>query len=155
MNIATITSRDVRREDIDRCIEIYLANVFEKVSFEHDLRRHIELSLERSSGFTKPEFVVVEDGGQVIGFACYSLLTFDSGGYGFSWCNVHPDHRGKGVGGLLVQARIDRVKFMYGEFILSSQREEHKWHLERFGFKKIGTSGSYETERFALMQLIL
>ena len=54
-------------------------------------------------------YYVVEDNGAIIGSGGFNL-TNEGKNAAISWDIIHPDYQGKGVGRLLTQYRIDRIK---------------------------------------------
>jgi predicted N-acetyltransferase YhbS len=91
----------------------------------------------------------------VVGFAGYANCGFDADAFGLLWCNVHPMFKNKGVGKALVEIRIQAIRNDGGKFVLSSQREEVTWHLERFGFDRLKENGEYDGDKYYLMHKIL
>lgn len=54
-------------------------------------------------------YYVVEDNGTIVGSGGFNL-TNEGKNAAISWDIIHPDYQGKGVGRLLTQYRIDRIK---------------------------------------------
>ncbi len=147
--------RELHKDDILACIDIYKLNNNDSTDlWTNMLKNELEATFEPNK-FVKPKYFVVELDNKIVGFAGYASCGFDIDGFGFLWCNVHPDHKNKGIGKLLVKQRISSVKEDGGKFILSSQREEVTWHLERFGFEKISENGVYEGDKYYLMRKLL
>lgn len=68
---------------------------------EQDLRDYFVNDIDR--------YYIVEDNGNIIGSGGFNI-TNEGKNAAISWDIIHPDYQGKGVGRLLTQYRIDRIK---------------------------------------------
>jgi ribosomal protein S18 acetylase RimI-like enzyme len=68
---------------------------------EQDLRDYFANDIDN--------YYVVDDNGTIVGSGGFNL-TNEGKNAAISWDIIHPDYQGKGVGKLLTQYRIDRIK---------------------------------------------
>lgn len=144
--------RPILITDIPQCVEIYkLNNHLDSDEWINLLRNELEAAFEQSK-FVIPKYFVCEQDGVILGFGGYANCGFDVEAFGLTWCNVHPEHQGQGVGKLLVEARLKSIINEGGKKVFSSQREEVTWHLERFGFERIEENGELDGDKYFLMR---
>lgn len=89
--------------DFEQCLAVLDANTPEY--FAPVERPLFEAFLDKTPG----TYLVIEDEGCVIGCGGYILLP-EVREANTSWGMVHPDHKGRGLGKKLFQARIDAIK---------------------------------------------
>ncbi len=144
--------RELLSSDILRCIKIYKSNnESDSQEWINLLKNELESSLEPTK-FIRPKYFVVEYNQGVVGFGGYANCGFDVEAFGLTWCNVHPDYKGIGIGKMLVEERLKSIKNEGGKKVFSSQREQVTWHLERFGFDKLEENGEYDGDKYWLMR---
>ena len=79
-------------------------------------------------------YYVVEDNGTIIGSGGFNL-TNEGKNAAISWDIIHPDYQGKGVGRLLTQYRIDRIKEIETVENISVRTSQLAFKFyEKFGF---------------------
>lgn len=89
----------------------------------------------------RPTFFVAEDHGVVVGCGAWNWSWINYGMYEMCWCCVRPDYRGRGIGRMLVQRRLDDIREIssqqgedgYAVFLSTPHREMY----ERYGFRSI------------------
>lgn len=137
--------RDATRDDSAEILEIYNQVLRDSTAIYDDTPSTLE---ERQTWFEDrqekgfPVFVV-EDGGRVLGFGSYGPWR-TRWGYRFTVehsVHVHIDHRGKGVGAMLVRALIDHAKQAQMHVMVGGIDAENvnsiRFH-EQLGFVEVG-----------------
>lgn len=119
-----IIRRDVRQSDIETVKEIVSSTGFFQ---DHEIPVAAELVEEtvakgKESGY---EFVFIETGGKTVGYACYGLIPCTKTSYDLYWIVVHNDHRGKGLGKVLLNEVEKEIKEWNGSaiYIETSDKE--------------------------------
>ena len=137
--------RDATKDDIPEILEIYNQVLRDSTAIYDDTpstleERHAWFEERQEKGF--PVFVV-EDNGRVLGFGSYGPWR-TRWGYRFTVehsVHVHADHRGTGVGGVLVRALIDHAKQDGMHVMVGGIDAENvnsiRFH-ERLGFVEVG-----------------
>ncbi|MCJ7579768.1 MAG: GNAT family N-acetyltransferase [Candidatus Aminicenantes bacterium] len=79
----------------------------------------VELVKERlekgeASGY---EFIFLELDGQAVAYSCYGLIPLTKSSYDLYWIAVHSDHRGKGLGKVLLTETENDIKSRSGTAI--------------------------------------
>lgn len=97
-----------------------------------------ELSWRPVEDFLRHSFLVAVESGQVVGLGGIAKEAWTKNGWGLLMAATHPDHRNRGVHGVLVGARIAHIQLSCQEpLIFTSSR--HPQRYERFGFQVIHT----------------
>ena len=131
--------RLLERKDIEPASKIVGKNYskkWQKTSAE-------ELKAMFSNAVIRPEYWVVEDRGEIIGFAGYTQSWMDYNVYQIFWVNVSPDHQQKGIGKKLVAKIITEIKKRKNSYLiqLTATLPNSKYYAEKFGFKVIQNIG--------------
>jgi len=137
--------RDATRGDMAEILEIYNQVLRDSTAIYDDTpstlkERQAWFDERQEKGF--PVFVV-EDDGRILGFGSYGPWRA-RWGYRFTVehsVHVHADHRGAGVGGMLVRALIDHAKQAGMHVMVGGIDAENvnsiRFH-ERLGFVEVG-----------------
>ncbi len=138
--------------NIQDCINIYkLNNPTDGDDWIDLLRNELEAAFQPSKFITPVYLVVWDNHKKIVGFAGYSNCGFDTEIFGLTWCNVHPAYKNLGIGKMLVEERLKSISKEGGKVVLSSQREQVTWHLERFGFERLKENGECDGDKYFLM----
>lgn len=93
---------------------------------EQDLRDYFANDIDH--------YYVVDDNGTIVGSGGFNL-TNEGKNAAISWDIIHPDYQGKGVGRLLTQYRIDRIKEINTVENISVRTSQLVFKFyEKFGF---------------------
>jgi ribosomal protein S18 acetylase RimI-like enzyme len=95
----------------------------------HEIEVAVELVDERlqkgpCSGYL---FLFAEQGGRTVGYSCYGEIACTQGSYDLYWIAVHDDLRGRGIGGLLLQATEERIAGRRGRAIWVETSGQEKY----------------------------
>lgn len=125
--------RKIKRQDIPHASKIVELNYSKK------WKRHVTNEIRETFGncVLKPEYVVAEDKGKIIGFAGYSQSWINYHIYNIFWVNVDIKYQRRGVGKLLIKNILKRLKSKTGEnkanmILLTAKSPEY---YKKFGFK--------------------
>ena len=131
-----VSIRPMAESDIQECIEIMRQNVSRS-----DLQQVAEelSAMFKPTKFIAPYFLVAEENGFVLGLMGFSNCGFDDGVFGLFSANVNPLYQNRGIGRLLLNACIEKIKYFGGEELFLTTREIK--FAEKFGFKNIGERG--------------
>ncbi|AXO15239.1 GNAT family N-acetyltransferase [Thalassospira indica] len=137
--------RDATRDDMAEILEIYNQVLRDSTAIYDDTpstleARHAWFAERQEKGFP---VLVVEDDGRIVGFGSYGPWRA-RWGYRFTVehsVHVHIDHRGTGVGGMLVRALIGHAKQAGMHVMVGGIDAENvnsiRFH-ERLGFVEVG-----------------
>ena len=103
----------------------------------------VELVTERlargdASGY---HFVLMEDAGQVAGYACYGPIACTVGSFDLFWIAVHESRRGLGLGRVLMREAEARIAAMGGRrvYVETSGKAQYaptRAFYEKFGYRQ-------------------
>jgi N-acetylglutamate synthase-like GNAT family acetyltransferase len=99
----------------------------------------------------KPQYVIAEDKGEILGFAGYIQSWMDYNIYNIFWVNVAPAYQRKGVGSALVEKIINTIKKKNASMILLTTSKP-KFYSKKFKFK---TLSKFNDDKYNLMSLKL
>lgn len=88
---------------------------------------------------SRPNYLVAEDRGEILGFCGYIQSWFDYHIYEIFWVNVSPKHQNKGIGTTLVKRAIQIIKNNRGNdkaFLILLSTNTPRFY-EKIGFKTI------------------
>jgi len=99
------------------------------------------LARGEASGYS---FFSAIERGHLVGYACYGPIPCTEGGYDLYWIAVAPEHQGSGIGRLLVDRVLDRVRALGGRrlYLDTSSREAYaptRAFYTRIGFRVAAT----------------
>jgi len=130
---------DVRPSDTQAVREIVLAT---GMFHDYEVDVAVELVAERlargpASGYF---FVFAEQGGRVVGYACYGPIACTAGSFDLYWIAVRPDCQGQGLGRALLAASEERIAAADGRciYIETSCRKQYaptRAFYERCGYR--------------------
>ncbi len=104
-----------------------------------------------SKSLCKPTYIVAVEKNAIIAFAGYNSSWLDNAVFNIFWVNVHPEHKRKGIGSLLIKYIINKIKDekdVKAKMILLSTKTSSFYKL--LGFRQI--SPKYDKE-YVLMSL--
>ena len=132
----------VTAEDLKTVRDIVASTgFFEGAPDEIDIA--VELVQEALDKGCSPEtycFLFLEDGGKTIGYSCYARTPCTLGTFGLYWIVVHNDRRDQGLGKILMNQTVDRIKKLGASKVVAetSGREQYlptRKFYESCGFK--------------------
>ncbi len=131
--------RLLKKSDIKQAAEIVGKNYSKK----WDKVAARELGEMFGKSVVKPNYVVAEENGKIVGFAGYMQSWMDYNVYLIFWVNVHPERQKEGIGRKLVTVAIDRIKSnKKAELVLlTATHRNAKYYREKFGFKVLQSFG--------------
>lgn len=99
---------------------------------------HERLSKGAESGY---HFVFAEDNGRLLGYTCYGPIPLTASSYDLYWIAVSPDYQRKGIGRLLLDETVRRVRQAGGDRLYADtsgrqQYENSRAFYERMGFHR-------------------
>lgn len=143
--------RLLQKKDIKSASEIVGKNYSKKWQRTSAL----ELSSMFSNSAIKPEYWVMEDKGEIIGFAGYTQSWMDYNVYQIFWVNVSPENQKQGIGKKLVGKIISEIKKKRCPYLiqLTATLPNSKYYAEHFGFNIIQHLGP--KPYYYLMSLVL
>jgi ribosomal-protein-alanine N-acetyltransferase len=120
--------RELCPSDVEACIDLVRMNWDETVAarFTDEISHAFDSKMS-----CPPLYYVFVENNKIIGFAGMIRSWIMHSVWDFIWINVHPDHKGKGIGKLLTIHRINEVDRMGGSII---QLMTEQYHF----FKKLG-----------------
>ena len=125
--------RRLKKKEINELSRIVGLNYSKKTG--KTVRKEIGMSFKKH--LFRPEYVVAEDKGKILGFAGYNQSWINYHIYNIFWVNVHPRYQKQGVGKLLVKKIIEVIKTKKGEnkanmVLLTAKSPDY---YKKFGFK--------------------
>lgn len=139
--------RTIKPGDIEKASKIVGQNYskkFERMSF-------MEMEAMFKNYVVRPQYVVAEEKGEIVGLAGYIQSWMDYNIYNIFWVNVSPAHQGNGIGSALVKKIIDIIKKKDAEMIMLTTSKP-KFYSEKFKFK---TLSKFKSDKYDLMSLKL
>ncbi len=100
---------------------------------------------------TRPNYIVAEEKGEVLGFGGYIQSWMDYNVYHIFWVNVRPDKQRKGIGTAIVKKLIEIINNKKAFMILLTTSKP-KFYAKKFKFK---TLVKFKNNKYNLMGLIL
>lgn len=127
----------VRESDVDAVKEIVESTGF---FYDHEIPVAGELVEEavakgRESGY---EFVFADLHGKPVGYACYGLIPCTKTSYDLYWIVVHNNHRGKGLGKILLNEVEKDVKEWGGTAIYIETSAKELYAPTHFFYESAG-----------------
>ena len=139
--------------DVPAARRLTLEN-FPGLSAEQAASLPLELSDMFSNAAYRPTFFVAKDGSELVGLAGWNWAWLNYGVYELCWGQVRASHRGRGLGRLLVEARLDDISATETD----SARAPYvivSTHLDamyaRYGFRTIAEMTTWQHPRTCLM----
>jgi N-acetylglutamate synthase-like GNAT family acetyltransferase len=136
--------RPIKQNEIKSAVKILVENYsrkFEKAGTD-------EIREMFRNGTMKPEYIVAEDKGEIIGVAGYIQSWMDYNIYNIFWVNVLPLHQGKGIGTALIKKTIELISKKKSATTILLTTDKPGFYSKRFGFKTVteyeGTHGKYK-----------
>jgi len=139
--------RMLQQGDIEKCSKIVCQNYskkYEKTSF-------LEMEAMFKNHTVKPQYIVAEEKGEIVGFAGYIQSWMDYNIYNIFWVNVDQSHQRKGIGSALVEKIIKTIEKKKANMILLTTSKP-KFYSKRFNFK---TLSKFNENKYDLMFLRL
>ncbi len=97
---------------------------------DHEIEVAVDLVKERlvrgeASGY---HFVIAEEGGRTVGYACWGPIACTVGSYDLYWIAVHDSQRHRGLGKMLLRASEERIAGAGGRniYVETSSREQYE-----------------------------
>jgi GNAT superfamily N-acetyltransferase len=114
---------------------------------------HVDLNEAFHSGAWRPTFYVAEIKGSIVGMGAYNISWLGYRIYSLTWLVVAPEFRRHGVGGELINRRLDDLKPMARLILLETPREEvARLYEHKHGFRRLLTiPGECERERAEIL----
>lgn len=134
------------RDDVQSADEQQIERIVSATQFFTDAEVEIAVELIRerlekgpASGY---EFVVAEENGAFVGYACFGKIPCTQGSYDLYWIVVDPSYQGAGIGRLLMREVEQRVQRLDGRaiYIDTSGRQQYastRRFYERCGYQQI------------------
>ncbi|MER7112806.1 GNAT family N-acetyltransferase [Streptomyces sp. NPDC000229] len=138
----TVIVRDFRPEDAEAVARVRRA----ALPFEVTTPQAVLFQVESANPAKKYRLLIAEKDGEVVGTAQVGLA-HDSETPGLSYANpqVHPDHRGRGAGGLLLRTAEEHLAAEGAESV-------YAWVLDEPGFRAFAVKRGYRPTRPAHFQ---
>lgn len=134
MKIRPIKKSEIRLAS--KIVELNYSKRYGKSSFK-------EITAAFSNKTCPPKYLVVEENKKIIGVAGYGISWMDYGVYTIFWVNVTPEFQSKGIGTILVNQVINKIKKskylgIQAKLILITSTEKNThFYTKKFGFKKL------------------
>jgi ribosomal protein S18 acetylase RimI-like enzyme len=128
-NNVDLSLRSLVAADIPQVRELLLANqpLFSKEECVTAVEM-IEEGLAQTAETEDPyQFLVAEQGGRVVAYACFGTVALTQGTYDLYWIAVHPDTHGGGVGKKLLDRVEDEIAKQGGRLVVveTSSRKDY------------------------------
>jgi N-acetylglutamate synthase-like GNAT family acetyltransferase len=127
--------RTAKKNDIEQMVDL-IKKTFSQEDAEY---AHSEINEMFSDSIVKPNYMIAEENGKIIGITGFSSSWFDFNMYEIFWVGVDPNVQKKGIGKLLVAKVLEEIGKFSGQnkadmAILST---EAVTFFEKCGFEKI------------------
>ncbi|MEN7982085.1 MAG: GNAT family N-acetyltransferase [Nanoarchaeota archaeon] len=126
--------RKARKKDVPEMFEILKIN-----SSEYPKKLALqELNEMFSKSLLKPNYIVVEDKKEILGFGGFIPSWIDNMVFNIFWVNINPKYKNQGIGSKLMNdliSRIKKIKNIKAKMILISTKIPIFY--KKFGFKII------------------
>ncbi len=138
--------RTMRQNEIPAAAKIIGTNYSKK----YQQRSTKEMEAMFKNHVYKPEYIVAEDGGKIIGLAGCIESWMDYSVYQIFWVNVLPEHQMKGIGTELVNKLMRKIKkHAEAQFILIST-DKPEFYM-KLGFRELAElKGKYRLMIFRI-----
>jgi N-acetylglutamate synthase-like GNAT family acetyltransferase len=145
--------RKLERKDIIPASKIVGINYSKK----YELLSRKELTAMFRNYAYPPEYIVAEEDGKIIGLAGYIPSWMDYHVYNIFWVNVEPEHQGNGIGTMLIEHIITRIRKIKGHMVahmilLTTTRPKF---YKRFGFKILSELGKSSPKEYLMSMELL
>ena len=137
--------RALKKTDIKAASQIIGKNY----SKEYERKSFKELEAAFKNHAVKPQYIVAEEKGKIIGLAGYAESWMDYDIYTIFWVNVVADRQGEGIGMALIEKVIELIKKQNPKMILLST-DKPKLYRKKFGFRSIA---KFDCDGYDLMSL--
>lgn len=137
--------RPYQSKDFDDILIIFMCNTptYFSIDEEGDLINYLENEIE--------EYYVVESDGRILG--CGGINFFDPPCARLSWDLIHPEFQGLGLGSLLVNFRLDRLKKLkVAEISVRTSQLAFEFY-RRHGFHVVEVIEDYWAEGYDLYDM--
>lgn len=145
--IDNVSIREYKASDKDTILAMLRMNTpaFFSPEEESDLVHYLENEIER--------YFVIEFKGEIAGSGGFNLWYYGTTGV-ISWDILHPDFQGKGLGTLLLNHRIERLRNMKNvQTIMVRTTQLAYGFYERNGFSLVETADDYWAKGFHLYRM--
>lgn len=120
-----------------------LRDILESTGYFYEEEINIALELAGKNLKNGPEksgysFEIAELEGRMIAFACYGKIPGTKDSFDLYWIAVHEDHRGKGIGRLLLRRVEDIVSDMSGKHIWLGVSSRPLYNATRKFYRSLG-----------------
>ena len=146
--------RELAKEDINACCEIIRLNYNEEDS--KLIKKELEMSLTNNP--IKPGYLVVEEDGVIRGYGGFIQSVMSYHVYELFSINVHPKYQNKGLGTKIINAIIEKLKKLKGEYqeaqllILTAASPKLPNYYKKFGFNNMKVFGE-EKDNLMILDL--
>lgn len=140
MKLRPLKPKDIK--NASRIIGQNYSEKYERMSFK-------EMEAMFKNYVAKPEYIVAEEKGAIVGLAGYIQSWMDYNVYNLFWVNVTPARQRDGIGTALVKKVIAIIKKQGASMILLATSKP-KFYAKRFKFKRLG---KFKHNKYDLMGL--
>ena len=127
---------DPKHDDLETVRDILVSTGF---FYDIEIPVAVELVEDRleygeASGYY---FLFAESGGKTIAYSCFGPIAGSEGTYDLYWIVTHNDHRGKGVGRVLLEKTHEKVREMGGRMLIAETSSLEKYAPTRHFYESM------------------
>ncbi|MDP1623522.1 MAG: GNAT family N-acetyltransferase [Bacteroidales bacterium] len=138
---------EVRPEDLETVRDIIVSTGF---FYDFEIPVALELVQDRIDlgDASDYHFLFAEIDGKTVSYSCFGPIAATEGSFDLYWIATHDDHRGKGIGNLLIAETHKRIKEMGGRIVIAETSTMEKYAPTRHFYDRIGYAKEAQIEDF-------
>ena len=147
MNRNLTFRRDVQPEDVEIVRDIILSTGF---FYDFEVPVALELVEDRIELGDRSDYHFIFAGlnGKTVAYTCFGPIAGTEGSFDLYWIVTHNDHRGHGIGNLLIEETHRVVREMGGRILVAETSSLEKYAPTRHFYNRIGYSQEAKIDDF-------
>ena len=139
--------QEVYPEDVEIVRDIILSTGF---FYDFEVPVAIELVKDRIELGDNSDyhFLFAEVYGKTVSYTCFGSIAGTEGSFDLYWIVTHNDHRGKGIGNLLIEETHRIIRNMGGRIVVAETSSLEKYAPTRHFYNRIGYSKEAQIDDF-------